>query len=227
MIDAKKVTSAAIINDTLANFIPGWDTKYPGVRLDIQGETERAGETIVSIRQGFLLGFIGMFLLLAFQFRSYVEPLVVVAIIPLSFIGVVFGHLLMGYNLTMPSMLGFVSLAGIVVNDSILLVTFVEKRLAEGLELQSAVVQAAKDRFRAILLTSVTTVAGLLPLLLETSMQAKVVIPLAISLAFGLTTATLLVIFVIPAFYMVLHDLGLFHRHEQLTNVIALDGASN
>jgi multidrug efflux pump subunit AcrB len=227
LIDAKKVTSAAIINDTLANFIPGWDTKYPGVTLDIQGETERAGETIGSIRRGFLLGFIGMYLLLALQFRSYVEPLVVVAIIPLSFIGVILGHLLMGYNLTMPSMLGFVSLAGIVVNDSILLVTFVEKRLAEGLELQSAVVQAAKDRFRAILLTSVTTVAGLLPLLLETSMQAKVVIPLAISLAFGLTTATLLVIFVIPAFYMVLHDLGLFHRHEQLTNVIALDGASN
>ena len=143
------------------------------------------------------------------------------SIIPLSFIGVIFGHLLFGYNLTMPSILGFISLAGIVVNDSILLVTFVEKRLAQGHELEVAVVQAARDRFRAILLTSVTTVAGLLPLLLETSLQAKVVIPLAISLAFGLSTATLLVIFVIPAFYMVLHDFGLFHRHKELTGVAA------
>lgn len=118
-------------------------------------------------------------------------------------------------------MLGFISLAGIVVNDSILLVTFVEKRLAQGMALRIAVVQAARDRFRAILLTSVTTVAGLLPLLSETSLQAKVVIPLAISLAFGLTTATLMVIFVIPALYMVLHDVGLFDRHDELAAATA------
>ncbi len=113
-------------------------------------------------------------------------------------------------------MMGFVSLAGIVVNDSILLVTFVEKRLGEGLALHDAVVRAARDRFRAILLTSLTTVVGLLPLLTETSLQAKVVIPLAISLAFGLSAATFMVLFVIPAFYMVLEDVGLFHRHEEL-----------
>jgi multidrug efflux pump subunit AcrB len=217
LVDFKVNTSAAVIGDTMSRFVPGWLTRHPDVELDAEGETDQANQTLGSLRQGFVLGFIGMYLLLALQFRSYLEPLVVVAIIPLSLIGVVLGHVLLGYNLTMPSMLGFVSLAGIVVNDSILLVTFVEKRLGEGLELHDAVVQASHDRFRAILLTSLTTVMGLLPLLLETSMQAKVVIPLAISLAFGLTTATALVLFVIPAFYMVLHDFGAFHRHDELT----------
>jgi multidrug efflux pump subunit AcrB len=218
LIDAGVTTSAAVLADTTRRFLDDWQARYPDVRLDIQGESKRAGETLGSMRQGFLLGFLAMYLLLALQFKSYVEPLVVVAIIPLSFIGVVLGHLLFGYHLTMPSILGFISLAGIVVNDSILLVTFVEKRLREGMALEHAVVQAARDRFRAILLTSVTTVAGLLPLLLETSLQAKVVIPLAISLAFGLSTATVLVLFVIPAFYMVLQDLGLFHRQDSLAN---------
>jgi multidrug efflux pump subunit AcrB len=210
-----------VLADTSSKFLPQWSLRHPQALLDVQGESARAGETLGSMRQGFLLGFFAMFLLLALQFRSYVEPLVVIIIIPLSFIGVIFGHLLLGYNLTMPSILGFISLAGIVVNDSILLVTFVEKRLAEGKVLHDAVVQAAHDRFRAILLTSLTTVAGLLPLLLETSLQAKVVIPMAISLAFGLTTATLLVLFVIPSFYMVLHDFGLFRRHEELTGAQA------
>ncbi len=221
LIDASNTTSAAVLADTSSKFLPQWSLRHPQALLDVQGESARAGETLGSMRQGFLLGFFAMFLLLALQFRSYVEPLVVIIIIPLSFIGVIFGHLLLGYNLTMPSILGFISLAGIVVNDSILLVTFVEKRLAEGKVLHDAVVQAAHDRFRAILLTSLTTVAGLLPLLLETSLQAKVVIPMAISLAFGLTTATLLVLFVIPSFYMVLHDFGLFRRHEELTGAQA------
>ena len=217
LLDSSQATSAAVIGHTSAAFLPQWSAKHPGARLDIQGETAQSGKTLGSLRRGFLLGVLAMYLLLALQFRSYVEPLVVVVIIPLSFTGVILGHLLLGYNLTMPSILGFISLAGIVVNDSILLVTFVEKRLAQGMALQSAVVQASRDRFRAILLTSVTTIAGLLPLLLETSLQAKVVIPLAISVAFGLTTATAMVIFVIPAFYLVLHDVGLFHRHEELT----------
>ena len=217
LLDGSVTTSTAVLSDTFAQFVPGWQDRFPEVRLVMKGESERAGETMGSLRRGFLMGFFVMFLILALQFRSYLEPLVVVIVIPLSMIGVVLGHALLGHNLTMPSMLGFVSLAGIAVNNSILLVTFVEKRLSEGLALSEAVVQASRDRFRAILLTSLTTVAGLLPLLTETSLQAKVVIPLAISLAFGLTTATLLVLFVIPAFYMILDDLGVFHRHAELT----------
>jgi hydrophobic/amphiphilic exporter-1 (mainly G- bacteria), HAE1 family len=216
LVDQSVTTSAAVLGTLERRFLPEWRQRYPDVELSAAGESEQAEITFASLRRGFALGFVGIYLLLAFQFRSYLEPLVVVSIIPLAFIGVVLGHLLLGYNLAMPSMLGFVSLAGIAVNNSILLVTFVEHRLAAGMALAEAVVQASRDRFRAILLTSLTTVAGLLPLLLETSMQAKVVIPLAISLAFGLSTATVLVLFVIPALYMVLEDFGLFRRHAEL-----------
>lgn len=214
LIDQSITTSTAVIGDLEQRFLPGWRERHPDLVFSIAGESEQSEITLDSLRRGLALGLIGIFALLAFQFRSYVEPLVVLVIIPLSLIGVVLGHLLLGYELSMPSLLGFVSLAGIAVNNSILLVTFVEQRLQEDMALAEAVIQASRDRFRPILLAGLTTVAGLSPLLLETSMQAKVVIPLAISLAFGLTTATALVLFVIPAFYLVLDDFGLFRRRQ-------------
>lgn len=213
LADQSVTTSAAVLADLDRHVLPEWRSRHPEVTMRIAGESEQSQITLTSLRRGFALGLIGIFLLLAFMFRSYLEPLIVVAILPLSLIGVVLGHLLLGYDLSMPSMLGLVSLAGIAVNNSILLVSFVESRLRDGLDLHAAVLQACRDRFRPILLTSLTTVAGLLPLLLETSMQAKVVIPLAISLAFGLATATALVLFVIPACYLVLDDFGRL-RHQ-------------
>ena len=139
------------------------------------------------------------FLLLSFQFRSFLEPLAVMAAIPLAFIGVVLGHLTMGLEHSMPSMMGFVSLSGIVVNDSIILVTFFKRLRDEGLATQEALIEAACQRLRAVLLTSLTTIAGLTPLLFETSMQAQFLIPMATSIAFGLGFATVLVLLVIPA----------------------------
>jgi hydrophobic/amphiphilic exporter-1 (mainly G- bacteria), HAE1 family len=215
-IDHQQTTSAAVLADISANFLPGWHARYPDLVLGVDGETAQAEITIASMLRGLALGLVGIYLLLAFLFRSYVEPLVVLVIVPASYVGVVLGHILLGYNLTMPSLLGLISLAGIVVNNAILLVAFVDKRLETGVSLADAAVQAALDRFRPVLLTSATTVMGLLPLLLETSMQAKVVIPLAISLAFGLTTATVAVLFVVPAFYLVLQDFGLFRRAVSL-----------
>ena len=129
--------------------------------------------------------------------------------IPLALIGVIWGHKLMGLDITLPSMIGFVSLAGVVVNDSILLVEYVKRRSLEGMTLHDAAGQAVRDRFRAILLTSITTVAGMLPLLSETSLQAQVLVPLVTSLAFGLLASTVLVLFVVPSLYMVLDDFGL------------------
>ena len=137
------------------------------------------------------------------------EPLIVMSIIPLALIGVIWGHLLMGLSLTMPSIIGFTSLAGIVVNDSILLVEFLKLRVLDGMEIVEAAKAASRDRFRAVLLTSVTTIAGLTPLLLEKSLQAQILIPLATSIIFGLLTTTLLVLLVVPAMFSVLHDLGL------------------
>jgi multidrug efflux pump subunit AcrB len=131
------------------------------------------------------------------------------AAIPLSLIGVIWGHLLLGLELSMPSVMGFASLAGVVVNDSILLVEFLKRRAREGLSIPEAAKRASRERFRAVLLTSLTTIAGLLPLLSEKSLQAQVLIPLVTSLVFGLLAATLLVLLVVPALFAILDDLGL------------------
>jgi multidrug efflux pump subunit AcrB len=129
--------------------------------------------------------------------------------IPLSLIGVIWGHLVMGFDLTMPSIFGFVSLAGVVVNDSILLVSFAKARRREGLDIAAAAVRASRERFRAVLLTSLTTIAGLTPLLLEKSLQAQFLIPLAASIVFGLLASTALVLLIIPCLYAILGDFGL------------------
>ena len=156
-----------------------------------------------------MIGLVGVFLLLSFLFRSYVEPLVVMMIIPLSLAGSIFGHMIMGLNFSMPSMLGFVALAGVVVNNSILLVDFVKHEHEDGMTVAIAASRAARARFRAIFLTSTTTIVGLLPILLETSLQAQILIPLVTSIAFGLLSASLIVLFVLPAIYSILDDLGL------------------
>ncbi len=158
---------------------------------------------------GFALGLVGIFLLLSFQFRSYVEPLIVMVIIPFSFMGAIAGHLLLGLDFTMPSILGFVALAGVVVNDSILLVEFIKDHHGNVKSVELAGPLAVKARFRAIMLTSLTTIAGLMPILSETSLQAQVLIPLVTSLTFGLTASTMLVLFLVPATYAILDDFGL------------------
>lgn len=150
-----------------------------------------------------------MFLLLSFLFRSYVEPLIVMLVIPLSLAGTIFGHMAMGLDFSMPSMLGFVALAGVVVNNSILLVDFVKREAIDTHSVAVAASRAARARFRAIFLTTTTTAAGLLPILTETSLQAQILIPLVASLVFGLLAASLVVLFALPAIYAILDDLGL------------------
>lgn len=206
-------TELANINEIMdhmeRNFLGGFMSRYPGISMSLEGQIKEGSETGRSINRGFLLGLIGVFLLLSFQFRSYIEPVVVMAAIPLGFIGVIWGHVAMGLDLSMPSMLGFASLAGVVVNDSILLVHFVKIRRAEGMSTHEAACRASRERFRAVFLTSLTTIAGLSPLLMETSLQAQVIIPLVTSLGFGLMASTLLVLFIVPVLYTILDDFGL------------------
>ncbi|MCU7833112.1 MAG: efflux RND transporter permease subunit, partial [gamma proteobacterium symbiont of Lucinoma myriamae] len=166
-------------------------------------ETAKTGGSMI---RGFSLGLLGIFILLSFQFRSYLEPLSVMFIIPLALIGVIWGHLLMGLNMTMPGIIGFASLSGIVVNDSILLVEFLKLKMKEGHSVIEAAKLASRARFRAVILTSVTTIAGLIPLLLEKSLQAQILIPLATSIIFGLLATTSLVLLVVPALYNILDD---------------------
>ena len=189
--------------------LPELQQKYPGVTVSFEGEPKEGATTRRSILRGMLIGLLGVFILLSFQFRSYIEPLIVMVAIPLALIGVVAGHLIMGIDLSMPSILGFVSLAGIVVNDSILLVLFLKMEREQGADVLESAGQASRQRFRAIILTSLTTIAGLLPLLMERSLQAQVLIPLATSIAFGLMASTVLVLLVIPSLYAILGDMGL------------------
>ncbi len=207
-LDTRIANSREIIGHTQKYFLPGLLERYPGVNAGVEGESRESAKTGVSMLRGFGIGLAFIFILLSFQFRSYLEPLAVMVVIPMAMIGVLWGHLLMGLNLTMPGMIGFASLAGIVVNDSILLVEFLKLRISEGSSVQEAAMMASRERFRAILLTSVTTIFGLIPLLMEKSLQAQILIPLATSIVFGLLATTLAVLLVVPAIYSILADLN-------------------
>ncbi len=207
-VDTRLGNASQILGDMGREFFAQLAADYPGVKINLQGQAAESSQTAASMQRGFIIGLLGIFVLLSFQFRSYIEPLAVMVAIPLSLIGVIWGHLLMGLELSMPSMMGAVSLAGIVVNDSILLVEFLKLRAREGHLIPEAAKMASRERFRAILLTSLTTIAGLLPLLAEKSLQAQVLIPLATSIVFGLLSSTILVLFVVPALFSVFSDFG-------------------
>jgi multidrug efflux pump subunit AcrB len=207
-VDALVANVSEIMNDTRQRFLPDLLKKYPGMRIATEGEVAEQAETRRSMIRGFLIGIFGVFILLSFQFRDYIEPLIVLVAIPMALIGVIWGHLLMGLEISMPSMLGFASLAGIVVNDSILLIVFIKLRTAKGIPIVEAASQASLQRFRPVLLTSLTTIAGLIPLLFETSVQAQILVPLVASLAFGLMASTFMVLVVVPVLYAILHDLS-------------------
>ncbi len=208
-VDTTRGNTAAILEVFQSDFLPGFQEAHPDVTLDLAGEAKESAETRGSMVTKMLVGLMGVFLLLSFQFRSYIEPLIVMVAIPLALIGVILGHLLLGFPFTLPSILGFVALAGVVVNDSILLVEFIKIKLRAGLPAIQAAAQASRARFRAVLLTSSTTIAGLLPLLAEGSLQAQLLKGLVISVTFGLMASTVLVLFVVPCLYAILDDLGL------------------
>jgi len=159
-----------------------------------------------SLSIGFSLAAMIMFLLLASQFGSYLQPVIIMTAIPFGLIGAVFGHYLRGIEITMFSIFGIVALSGIVVNDSLIIIDFINTRIRSGQRLFDAVIEAGQNRFRAVLLTSVTTVAGLFPLLLETSFQAQFLIPMAVSISYGLIAATVITLIFVPSLYVIVQD---------------------
>jgi multidrug efflux pump subunit AcrB len=191
-----------------ADYLPGLAEKRPGVKVVVLGEAEDTATTGASLGRNMLAGGIGVYLLLAFYMGSFIRPVAVLAAVPLSLVGVVWGHMALGLQISLPSLVGLATLAGVVVNDSILLDAFIGERRAAGADMLSAGREAVRDRFRAIFLTSLTTVVGLGPLLFEQSTQAQFLRPIVASLAFGLSAATLLALFVTPALLAVLDDLG-------------------
>jgi multidrug efflux pump subunit AcrB len=178
--------------------LPELVRKY-GLQYSLEGQNARQAETMADMKVGLLIGLAMIYIVLAWVFGSYGWPLVVMAAIPFGLIGALMGHWWMGLDMTILSLFGFFGLSGIVVNDSIILVSFYQRLRASGLSVNRALEEAAVQRVRAVLLTSLTTIAGLTPLLFETSLQAQFLIPMATAIAFGLMFATVLILLVIPA----------------------------
>ena len=194
-------TRGKIVADLKANGVPKLLASYPGLDVRWEGQQEQQQESFQSMFVGFAVAVMVMYVLLAFEFKSYVQPLLILAIIPFGMIGAVFGHGLLGMPLTIFSMFGLVALTGIVINDSIVLVDFINHRCADGLPVRQAIVEAGCRRLRPVMLTTVTTVGGLTPILLEKSFQAQFLIPMATSIAFGEIFATVLVLYLVPVLY--------------------------
>ncbi|TLP44222.1 efflux RND transporter permease subunit [Cohaesibacter sp. CAU 1516] len=202
------VNARELMMEVKSKFAPALKKNYPGVSMAFNGQGKEASTTGSSLRTNFLIGLAFVFILLSFQFKSYVLPIIVLAAIPLGAIGMVLGHLAMGLDISIPSLVGLATLSGVVVNNSILLVSFIHGEMEAGHDPMDATKQAAKARFRAVVMTSMTTIAGLLPLLAESSTQAQFLIPLVNSLAFGLLTATVLSLFLVPSLFAILTDFG-------------------
>ena len=205
-LDKKKVDTNRIVRD-LEPFLDELIQEYPGIRYSLEGELREQSESFGSLFYGAMIALAAIYALLAIPLRSWSQPLLVMLVIPFSVVGALLGHMVLGMNLSLISIMGMLALAGVVVNDSLILVEWINRRRREGVELFAAVSSAGVARFRPILLTSLTTFFGLTPLILEKSTQAQFLIPMAVSLGFGILYATLISLILIPAGYLVLQDL--------------------
>jgi multidrug efflux pump subunit AcrB len=192
-----------IVQDLRKGFVPQLLEKYPAVSVRWEGQQEQTQESIDSLKFGLVIALLGMYALLTLEFRSYMQPLLILAIVPFGFIGAAIGHFIMGLEFTLLSLFGMIALAGVVVNDAIVLIDFINLRVEAGRPLYEALLETGQRRFRPVILTTVTTVGGLTPMLLETSFQGQILVPMATSLSFGLIVATALTLVLVPVMYLV------------------------
>ncbi|MEC8473656.1 MAG: efflux RND transporter permease subunit [Planctomycetota bacterium] len=209
-LDETTANGDLIITELQRSFVPELKERFPQVGIRWEGQREQSNESVGSLMVGFGVAILAMYVLLVLQFRSYVQPLLILAIVPFGMIGAVWGHAALGIPLTLFSMFGLVALSGVVINDSIVLIDFLNTRVRDGIGITESLMQAGERRFRPIMLTSMTTIAGLIPLMLEKSFQAQLMIPMAASLAFGLMLATFLVLILVPVFYMMYYQTARF-----------------
>jgi len=204
----ENMTNANEVRQHLVNdYLPTLKNRYAGLRYTIEGEGQEQKEVMGDITKGLIIALFCIYALLAVPFKSFSQPFIVMAAIPFGVVGAVLGHLLMGFNISVISLFGIVGLSGVVVNDSLVLIHRINALRNHGLTSMEAVVEGGKLRFRAIILTSLTTFGGLTPMLLERSLQARFLIPMAISLGFGILFATLITLLLIPCGYLILDDL--------------------
>lgn len=215
-IDPQKVQPGEIVKEISSDYIPGLLARYPGVRYSLEGASQEQVELIQNLTYASVAALFLIYALIAIPLRSYAQPLIIMAVIPFGLIGAVIGHIVMGKAISMFSLFGLIALAGVVVNDSLVMVDFINKARAEGVAIKDAVVQSGTQRFRAIILTSLTTAVGLMPIMFEKSVQAQWVTPMAISMSFGIIFATVITLFLIPALYVLLIDWGFTLRRFKL-----------
>ncbi|MDR2756321.1 MAG: efflux RND transporter permease subunit, partial [Planctomycetaceae bacterium] len=206
-VDENRGNAQKIITLLNTEFFPKLKQKYPGIDIIKGGHEEEFAVSVNSLVSGFVGAMCAMFILLTMQFRSYLQPLIIMAIIPFGLVGAVATHLLFGRPLSFVSLFGLVALSGIIVNDSIVMIDFINRKIRNGMPLRETLITVGQDRFRPIVLTSVTTIGGLLPMVMETSFQAQMMIPMALSLAGGVAFALILVLYFVPVLYSYYTDI--------------------
>jgi multidrug efflux pump subunit AcrB len=206
-VDQTQANANEIIAALKTDILPEILVDHPRVRYSLEGEQAEQADTVEGLKSSFVLALLMIYILLAIPFKSYLQPLIVMSAIPFGIVGAIGGHLLLGIDLTMLSIFGLVALTGVVVNDSLVMVDFINRFRKDGRTLNDAIREAGVQRFRPILLTSLTTFLGLTPILLERSLQAQFLIPMATSLGFGVVFATFITLFLVPVLYHILEDL--------------------
>ncbi|MCP3954383.1 MAG: efflux RND transporter permease subunit, partial [Desulfobacterales bacterium] len=202
-----------ILNDVKTDFLPALVEKYPGLSYSFEGRQADRRESLQSLLKGIGVVLIVIFAILAIPLNSYIQPVIIMAAIPFGIVGAVLGHIIMGYALSIMSMFGVLALIGVVINDSLVLIDMANRKRRSGLQPYAAILQAAPLRFRPILLTTLTTFGGLSPMIFETSRQARFLIPMAVSLGFGVLLATFITLALVPAFYLIVEDFkGVFRQ---------------
>ena len=207
-IDSDSVEPGELRKQIADQFIPGLLSRYSGVDYSLEGASQEEVKFYRNITTASVIALFLIYGLIAIPLRSYIQPLIIMSVIPYGLIGAAFGHILLGEAISMFSLFGLIALSGVVVNDSLILIDFVNKARADGIPPHEAVIRSGTERFRPIILTSLTTALGLMPIMLETSLQAQFVVPMAISLGFGIIFATVITLFLIPSLYMLTEDFG-------------------
>ena len=200
------VEPTEVMRKVKEDFLPSLRERYPGLDTEVSGSAYEEELALRQVLLAFGIALFGIYALMAIPLKSYAQPLIIMSVIPFGVVGAVFGHWLLDVALSSVSLLGIIALSGVVVNDSLIMVDFVNKAKARGLNAVEAAIQSGAARFRAILLTSLTTFFGLIPMVLETSVQAQIVIPMAVSVAFGILFATLITLVLVPTLYVVAAD---------------------
>ncbi len=201
------ISPREVLEDLKENVLPGLEDKYAGLTIATVGAQRAQAESFKALGKNYLVAMFVIFALLAVPLKSYIQPLIVMSAIPFGIVGAVMGHLVMGYELSLMSMFGIIALSGVVVNDSLVLIDATNRARREGASHEDAIIYGGTCRLRPIVLTSLTTFFGLAPMITETSMQAKFLIPMAISLGFGVLFVTFVVLLLVPSFYLVVEDI--------------------